>query len=66
MASLGMDYHHIPVKFDAPQFSELERFTQVMIASADERSSALRDELAGIHVRRAGLSTADGMVIGTG
>ena len=37
VTSLGMDYHHIPVKFDAPQFSELERFTQVMIASAGRK-----------------------------
>jgi len=37
VASLGMDYHHIPVKFDAPQFSDLERFTQVMTACAGRK-----------------------------
>src|SRR6185436_6102513 len=37
VASLGMNYHHIPVKFDAPQFSDLERFTQVMTAAAGRK-----------------------------
>ncbi len=37
VASLGMEYHHIPVKFDAPTFDNFQRFALVMDRSATKR-----------------------------
>ena len=34
---LGLDYHHIPVDFNAPQPSDLQRFFDVMDASRDKK-----------------------------
>jgi protein tyrosine phosphatase (PTP) superfamily phosphohydrolase (DUF442 family) len=36
-ASLGLDYRHIPVKFDAPSVADFEAFVQAMDALAGER-----------------------------
>jgi protein tyrosine phosphatase (PTP) superfamily phosphohydrolase (DUF442 family) len=33
--SLGLEYHHIPVDFNAPQAGELQRFFEVMDAARD-------------------------------
>ena len=35
--SLGIDYHHIPVDFQAPQRPDLEQFFQVMDACTDKK-----------------------------
>ena len=37
VSAQGMTYVHIPVKFDAPQPADFERFTHVMDASAGQR-----------------------------
>jgi protein tyrosine phosphatase (PTP) superfamily phosphohydrolase (DUF442 family) len=37
VAALGLDYHHIPVDFNAPQPADLERFFQVMDAARDKK-----------------------------
>jgi protein tyrosine phosphatase (PTP) superfamily phosphohydrolase (DUF442 family) len=37
VASLGMEYHHIPVKFDDPQFADFERFTELMTSFGTQR-----------------------------
>ena len=37
VGDLGMDYHHIPVKFDDPQAEDYRRFTVVMDANAGKR-----------------------------
>ena len=37
VANLGLDYHHIPVDFNAPQRGDLERFFSVMDASRDKK-----------------------------
>ncbi len=37
VAAQGMNYVHIPVKFDAPQPADFERFTRAMDACADQR-----------------------------
>ena len=34
-AALGLEYHHLPVKFDAPGAEQLERFRAVMLAARD-------------------------------
>jgi protein tyrosine phosphatase (PTP) superfamily phosphohydrolase (DUF442 family) len=36
-ASLGLDYHHIPVDFAAPQPEDLAQFFEVMDAAGDKR-----------------------------
>lgn len=36
-ASLGMEYHHIPVKFDVPTFDDFQRFVPVMDGAAGKR-----------------------------
>ena len=35
--SLGMEYHHIPVDFNAPQPDDLQKFFEVMDASREKR-----------------------------
>ena len=35
--SLGMEYHHIPVDFNAPQTDDLQKFFDVMDASLEKR-----------------------------
>ena len=35
--SLGLDYRHIPVKFDAPAVEDFDRFVEVMDGWADKR-----------------------------
>ena len=37
VSAQGMTYVHIPVKFDAPQSADFERFTRVMDACAGQR-----------------------------
>ena len=37
VASLGLDYHHIPVDFNAPQPDDLRRFVDAMDASRDKK-----------------------------
>jgi len=37
VSALGMTYVHIPVKFDAPQPADFERFTRVLDACAGQR-----------------------------
>lgn len=37
VSAQGMTYVHIPVKFDAPQAADFERFTRVMDACAGQR-----------------------------
>lgn len=37
VSAQGMTYVHIPVKFDAPQLADFERFTRIMDACADRR-----------------------------
>ena len=37
VSAQGMTYVHIPVRFDAPQPADFERFTRVMDACADQR-----------------------------
>jgi protein tyrosine phosphatase (PTP) superfamily phosphohydrolase (DUF442 family) len=34
---LGLDYHHIPVDFNAPQAADLQRFFNVMDAARDRK-----------------------------
>jgi protein tyrosine phosphatase (PTP) superfamily phosphohydrolase (DUF442 family) len=35
--SLGLEYHHIPVDFTAPQADDLQRFFEVMDAARDQK-----------------------------
>jgi protein tyrosine phosphatase (PTP) superfamily phosphohydrolase (DUF442 family) len=37
VGSLGVEYHHIPVDFKAPQPNDLEQFVDVMDASRDKK-----------------------------
>lgn len=37
VASLGLEYHHIPVLFDSPQLSELEYFISIMNRETDKK-----------------------------
>jgi protein tyrosine phosphatase (PTP) superfamily phosphohydrolase (DUF442 family) len=37
VANLGLEYHHIPVDFNAPQRGDLDRFFGVMDASRDKK-----------------------------
>ncbi len=37
VGSLGMEYHHIPVKFDAPTFEDFQRFVPVMDGTVGRR-----------------------------
>ena len=36
-AGLGLEYHHIPVDFNAPQAADLQRFTDVMDGVRDRK-----------------------------
>jgi protein tyrosine phosphatase (PTP) superfamily phosphohydrolase (DUF442 family) len=38
VAGLGMQYHHIPVKFDQPRVADFERFAAVMDASTERKT----------------------------
>jgi len=35
--SLGMEYHHIPVNFNAPQSDDLQKFFEVMYTSREKK-----------------------------
>jgi protein tyrosine phosphatase (PTP) superfamily phosphohydrolase (DUF442 family) len=37
VSSLGLDYHHIPVDFNAPQPADLQRFFHAMDAARDKK-----------------------------